>query len=158
MGAPACLCCRVEPPGNPMKIRHLPAALARVLLPAADSNAPAAHADEGLSQPSHTPELGHRLREPGLRMGPAALSDLASKPLDAVISLGGCTASFVSPRGLVVTNHHCAYGIIQYHSAPERDLLAEGFVAATPADELPAAPTSRIYVTQDIRDVTGQVT
>ena len=141
-----------------MKIRLLPAALALALLPAAVLNAPAAHADEGMWQPSQMPELGDRLRELGLRMDPASLSDLASKPLDAVISLGGCTASFVSPQGLVVTNHHCAYGNIQYNSTPERDLLAEGFVAATLADELPAAPTSRIYVTQDIRDVTGQVT
>ena len=141
-----------------MKIRILPAALALSLLPAALLNAPVAHADEGMWQPSQMPELGERLRTLGLRMDPASLSDLAAKPLDAVISLGGCTASFVSPQGLVVTNHHCAYGNIQYNSTPERDLLAEGFVAATLADELPAAPTSRIYVTQDIRDVTAEVT
>lgn len=141
-----------------MKIRILPAALALSLLPAALLNAPAAHADEGMWQPSQMPELTDRLKALGLRMAPEALSDLAAKPLDAVISLGGCTASFVSPRGLVVTNHHCAYGNLQYNSTPERDLLANGFVARSLAEELPAAPTSRIYVTQDIRDVTAQVT
>ncbi|MCE7033267.1 S46 family peptidase [Lysobacter sp. GX 14042] len=141
-----------------MKIRILPAALALSLLPAALLNAPAAHADEGMWQPSQMPELAGRLKALGLRMEPEALSDLAAKPLDAVISLGGCTASFVSPRGLVVTNHHCAYGNLQYNSTPERDLLADGFVARDLAEELPAAPTSRIYVTQDIRDVTAQVT
>ena len=141
-----------------MKIRLLPAALALSLLPAALLNTPAAHADEGMWQPSQMPELSERLRALGLRMDPASLSDLAAKPLDAVISLGGCTASFVSPQGLVVTNHHCAYGAIQYNSSPERNLLEDGFVAADLGAELAAEPNARIYVTQDIRDVTGQVT
>lgn len=135
-----------------MNLRTLPAALLLVLIPAV------AGADEGMWQPSQMPELADQLAARGLRMDPAALSDLAAKPLDAVISLGNCTASFVSPQGLVVTNHHCAYGAIQYNSTPERDLLAEGFVAADFGQELPAEPNARIYVTQDIRDVTEQVT
>ena len=117
----------------------------------------AAHADEGMWKPSQMPQLADQLKARGLQLDPAALSNLAGKPLDAVISLGGCTASFVSPQGLVVTNHHCGYGAIQYNSTPERDLLANGFVAASLAEELPADPNARIYVTQDIADVTGRI-
>ena len=117
----------------------------------------AAHADEGMWRPSQMPQLATQLKARGLQMDPAALSNLAGKPLDAVISLGGCTASFVSPQGLVVTNHHCGYGAIQYNSTPERDLLTNGFVAGSFAEELPADPNARIYVTQDISDVTARV-
>src|SRR5690606_2706825 len=138
-----------------MRTTTLAAALAATLIAAA---APAAHADEGMWKPSQMPQLAAQLKARGLQMDPAALSNLAGKPLDAVISLGGCTASFVSPQGLVVTNHHCGYGAIQYNSTPERDLLATGFVAGSLAEELPADPNARIYVTQAITDVTGQVT
>ena len=119
---------------------------------------PSAHADEGMWKPSQMPQLAAQLKARGLEMDPAALSNLAGKPLDAVISLGGCTASFVSPQGLVVTNHHCGYGAIAYNSTPERDLLTNGFVAGSLAEELPADPNARVYVTQAITDVTGKVT
>ena len=135
-----------------MPLRILTAALVAALL------STAASADEGMWEPRQMPELAAQLKARGLQMDPEDLSNLAAKPLDAVISLGGCTASFVSPRGLVVTNHHCGYGAIQYNSTPERDLLADGFVAKDFATELPADPNARIYVTQDIRDVTDQVT
>ncbi|MET0209600.1 MAG: S46 family peptidase, partial [Burkholderiaceae bacterium] len=59
--------------------------------------------------------------------------------------------------GLVVTNHHCAYGSIQYNSTPQRDLLKNGFLAASLADELPAAPGSRVLVTVAQTDVSAQV-
>ncbi|MFA0373155.1 S46 family peptidase, partial [Vibrio sp. 10N.222.54.F6] len=77
--------------------------------------------------------------------------------MNAVISLGGCTASFVSPKGLVVTNHHCAYGSIQYNSTPEKNLLKDGFLAKSFAEELPATPGSRIYVTEAVTNVTDDV-
>ena len=138
--------------GAPVNLRILSTALAVALV------APVAHADEGMWQPSQMPELAAQLKARGLKMDPAALSTLAAKPLDAVISLGGCTASFVSPTGLVVSNHHCVYGAVQYNSTPERDLLTNGFVAKTLADELPAEPNARIYVTQEIADVTARIT
>jgi len=77
--------------------------------------------------------------------------------MNAIASLGGCSASFVSPQGLVVSNHHCVYGSIQYNAKPDRDLLTNGFLAATLGDELPAAPGSRIFVIEDLRDVTADV-
>ena len=117
----------------------------------------AAQADEGMWRPSQMRELAAQLKARGLKLDPASLADLAGKPLDAVISLGGCTASFVSPKGLVVTNHHCGYGAIQYNSTPERNLLSNGFVAGSFADELSSTPNARIYVTQEISDVTARI-
>src|SRR6185436_6308076 len=85
-------------------------------------------ADEGMWMPQQVPRLADDLRKLGIQIDPARLSDLTGDPLGAVISLGGCTASFVSPDGLIVTNHHCAFGSIQHNSTPERDLIAGGFL------------------------------
>jgi len=111
-------------------------------------------AEEGMWLPGQTPALGDKLKEAGLELSPADLGNLTVAPLNAIVSLGGCSASFVSPDGLVATNHHCVYGSIQYNSKPGQDYLADGFLAKTNADELQAAPGSRIYVIEDLRDVT----
>jgi hypothetical protein len=115
------------------------------------------HADEGMWQPHQMADLADVLKARGLQMDPRELTELTRHPLNAVIGFGFCTASFVSPQGLVVTNHHCALGAIQYNSTPERNLLRDGFLAATPADELPADPTMRVYVTDAIDEVTARV-
>lgn len=128
-----------------------------LLAAAALASATAAHADEGMWMPKQLPQIAKALKAGGLALDPAKLNDLTAFPMGAVVSLGGCTASFVSPQGLVVTNHHCAYGSIQYNSKPDRDLLKNGFYATTLADELPAAPGSRILVTVDMKDVTADV-
>nr|WP_271008846.1 S46 family peptidase [Paucibacter sp. B51] len=116
-----------------------------------------AQAEEGMWMPQQLPQISKALKQAGLKIDPAKLSQLTEFPMGAVISLAGCTASFVSPQGLVVTNHHCAYGSIQFNSTPERDLLKKGFLAADYKDELPAAPGSRVLVTVDVRDVSAQV-
>ncbi len=114
----------------------------------------AAVAEEGMWLPSQTPELAPKLKEAGLEIDPAMLSDLKSAPLNAIVSLGGCSAAFLSPDGLVASNHHCVYGSIQYNSKPGQDYLTDGFLAKTNADEVQAAPGSRIFVIEDLRDVT----
>lgn len=119
--------------------------------------APAIYAAEGMWMPQQVPQLGDQLRKMGLQIDPNRFADLTGDPMGAVISLGGCTASFVSPEGLVVTNHHCAFGSIQHNSTPERDLITNGFLAATKADELPASPGSRVFVTTKIEDVTSRI-
>lgn len=116
-----------------------------------------AHANEGMWMPSQLPQITKDLKAAGLALDPAKLTQLTQFPMGAIVSLGGCTASFVSPQGLVVTNHHCAYGSIQFNSNPQRDLLKNGFLAASFADELPAAPGSRVLVTEAVRDVTAEV-
>ncbi|MGQ5702114.1 S46 family peptidase [Sandaracinobacteroides sp. A072] len=114
-------------------------------------------AAEGMWLPSQAPLLAERLKADGLEIPAAALADLGAAPMNAIASLGGCSASFVSPEGLVATNHHCVYGSIQYNSSPERDLLTNGFLARTRAEELPAAPGARILVIEELRDVTAAV-
>ncbi|MDP6414107.1 MAG: S46 family peptidase, partial [Gammaproteobacteria bacterium] len=87
---------------------------------------------------------------------PENLSSLDKFPMNAIVSLGGCSASFVSPQGLVVTNHHCVYGSIQYNSSPQNNLLVDGFLAKQIDEEIPAAPGTRVYVTEEVTDVTDR--
>ncbi|TLZ04881.1 MAG: S46 family peptidase, partial [Gammaproteobacteria bacterium] len=54
----------------------------------------------------------------------------------ATARLSNCTASFVSPDGLMLTNHHCAAGCLDEHSSPEHNLLHSGFLARTRDEEL----------------------
>ncbi len=85
-------------------------------------------------------------------------SDLANPlvaPLNAVVSLGGCTGSFVSRDGLVVTNHHCVQGALQFNSTPAKNLVEDGFLAKTRGDELPAGPSQKISVAQAFTDITA---
>lgn len=114
-------------------------------------------ADEGMWLPEQLPDLADTLETLGLELDPATLADLHAHPLAAVISLGGCSASFVSEHGLVVTNHHCAVGALQQNSDVDSNLLAEGFLAESRADEVWAGPGSRVYVTESIEDVTETV-
>lgn len=115
------------------------------------------YADEGMWQPKQLPTMKKELRKMGLKINPKKLSQLTEYPMNAVISLGGCTASFVSPKGLVATNHHCAYGSIQFNSSADNNLLENGFLAKTFDEELQAAPGSRVYVTEEVIDITDKV-
>ena len=134
-----------------MKSRTIVIATVGILL-----SAPAG-ADEGMWLPRQTPHLAETLKGKGLELDPKTLADLQKAPMNAIASLGGCSAAFLSPQGLVATNHHCVYGSIQYNSKPGQDYLTDGFLAATLSDELPAAPGSRIYVIEDLRDVTQEM-
>ena len=116
-----------------------------------------AHADEGMWMPRQLPQVAPQLKDAGLQLDPATLTKLTEFPMGAIVSLGGCSASFVSPQGLVATNHHCVYASVAHNSTPQRDLLAHGFLAKSFAEELPAAPGSRIFVTREVRDVSARV-
>ena len=59
----------------------------------------------------------------GVELPVAALADPLSDPLAAVVSLGGCTGSFVSPDGLVITNHHCVQQSLQINAKPDHNLV-----------------------------------
>ena len=114
-------------------------------------------ADEGMWQPNQLPTIAKQLTKAGLKLNPNDLTDLTGFPMGAIVSLGGCTASFVSDKGLVASNHHCVYGSIQYNSTAENNLLENGFLAKSFDEELPATPGSRIYVTEEINEVTELV-
>ena len=115
-------------------------------------------AKEGMFTPEQLPQIAGDLKNTGLEISPETLSDLTGFPMGAIVSLGGCSASFVSGQGLAVTNHHCARGSVQYNSTPDNNYLENGFLAKELADELPAAPGTRMFVTVDFADVTSRVT
>jgi hypothetical protein len=75
----------------------------------------------------------------------------------ASVRFGGASGSFVSPDGLVLTNHHVGQGAIQNLSTKDRDLMKTGFYARTRAEEL-KAPGMELMVLQEIEDVTAKVT
>lgn len=69
---------------------------------------------------------------------------------------GGCSASFVSGQGLVLTNHHCVRDCVEDLSTRSRDLLARGFVARTQAEER-RCPKLELNQLVEIADVTARV-
>src|SRR6266542_1511159 len=68
----------------------------------------------------------------------------------------GGSGSFVSPHGLVLTNHHVALGQLQKVSTPEKDYVRDGFYARTPAEEL-NCPDLELNVLQSMENVTVRV-
>ncbi len=120
------------------------------------------HADEGQWMPRQIPELdAATLARLGLQLPLEALhatdgSGNETGLLAAVVNLSGCSAAFVSPDGLIATNHHCAYGAIQAASSVEHDYLADGFLARTRAEELPAKNTT-VQIVESVTDVTAQI-
>ena len=76
--------------------------------------------------------------------------------LASVRLAGGCSGSFVSPGGLVLTNHHCAHACIEQVSTPKRDLVKSGYYARTPGEEL-KCPEMEINQLVSITDVTARM-
>jgi len=76
--------------------------------------------------------------------------------LSAVRIAGGCSASIVSPEGLVLTNHHCAHQCIEQLSTQKQDFVKTGFFAKTLADEV-RCPEMELNQLVEITDVTKRV-
>ncbi len=117
------------------------------------------HALDGKWTPAQVLEIdAARLKQQGLKLPPAALWDAkrGTGLLTGTVNIGGCSGAFVSATGLIVTNHHCLFGAVQEHSTPQRDLITDGFLARTQAEELPAS-TLRVEVPKRFTDVTAQV-
>jgi len=76
--------------------------------------------------------------------------------LSATVQINGCTASFVSADGLLVTNHHCGFDAVSQLSSVEHNWLRDGFAAPSRAAELPA-PGMVAFVLKRIEDVTATV-
>jgi len=76
--------------------------------------------------------------------------------VDALVNVGGCTGSFVSNEGLIITNHHCAFSAVQLASTPENDYLNNGFVAKTREQELEGKGLT-CRITDSYEDVSDQV-
>lgn len=113
-------------------------------------------ADEGMWLLTQLPQLN--LQEKGLELTPEQVYSPDQISIsDAIVWLGGCSASFVSENGLLVTNHHCAYGALQRASSKQGvDYIRDGFLAADRTQELPALG-SNAYVLEEITDVTSEI-
>ncbi len=117
-----------------------------------------AYAVEGKWTPEQVLEHDPKwLKELGLQLPPEELwSREGGGLLEAAVRIEGCTAGIISPEGLVITNHHCAFGILQQHSTPARDLITHGFLAASRTDELPGEG-AHLTVPHRTTDVTAEV-
>lgn len=111
--------------------------------------------DEGMYPLSDLDRAG--LRQAGLEID---LKDIYNPGevglVDALVRVGGCTGSFVSENGLIITNHHCAYSAVQLASTPEQDYLTRGFVADTREKEIQAQGLT-IRITIGYEDVSDRV-
>ncbi|MBD3384109.1 hypothetical protein GF407_04200 [candidate division KSB1 bacterium] len=93
--------------------------------------------DSGMWLPHQIEALN--LKSEGLELDPATLfKEDGTGLMSAVVYLGGGTGEFVSPEGLILTNHHVAFGAIQRASTEESDYISKGFLAKTREEEIPA--------------------
>lgn len=111
--------------------------------------------DEGMFPLSDLDRAG--LRQAGLKISEADIYNPGQVGLvDALVRVGGCTGSFVSPDGLIITNHHCAFSAVQLASTPANDYLKNGFLADTRAKEIQAQGLT-IRITDSYEDVSDRI-
>ncbi len=115
-----------------------------------------APAEKGMYPPGMLPGL--QLEKKGLNIPVTDIYNPDSVSLiDAICIVGGgCTGSFVSDRGLILTNHHCAFRAVQAASSKEHDYLHDGFIARSPDEEI-IAKGYTIKITESYRDVSQEV-
>ncbi len=116
-------------------------------------------AAEGKWTPQQLGQLDRQaLADLGLGVPVSTLWDPAtgSGLLRAVVDIDGCTASVVSPDGLLLTNHHCVYSMLQQQSTPQADLISSGFLAAERGAELPGYGSAAL-VPMRFTDVTTEI-
>lgn len=116
-------------------------------------------ADEGMWIPMLVDRLNYAdMQKLGLQLTAEEIYSINQSSLkDAIVQFGrGCTGEIISNQGLLITNHHCGYGQIQYHSSIEHDYLTDGFWAMSLEEELPnQGLTVRFLVRME--DVTGEM-
>jgi len=119
----------------------------------------------GFSQISFKPEEGmfplnylniNDLKNAGIKLEADQIFNPSGVSLtDALVRVGGCTGSFISEEGLIITNHHCVYGNVARLSNIDHNYLEDGFVAGDKSAELPVSMPCRI--TQSYEDVSDEV-
>jgi len=111
-------------------------------------------ADEGMWPISEIHKLD--LQSKGLEISPKEIFNPDGLSLIQAVVQVGATGSFVSPEGLIITNHHVAYGSVQAASTKEKDYIKHGFLARSRSEEIPAkGRTARI--TESYREVSDKV-
>jgi len=112
-------------------------------------------ADEGMYPISEIHKLNLKVK--GLKIDPKDVYNPSGVSLiDAIVMVGGCTGSFVSPDGLILTNHHCAFSGVQAASTKEKDYITDGFIARTRNEEIPARGYT-VRITESYRGVSKEV-
>jgi hypothetical protein len=119
-----------------------------------------AFADEGMWLPLHIDRLNQvDMEKMGLQLTAEEIYSINQSSLkDAIVNLGGgfCTGEIISKEGLLLTNHHCGYSLIQKHSTVENDILTNGFWAQSKSDEKPNEGLFVQFLVR-IEDVTNKV-
>ncbi|MBI9070860.1 MAG: S46 family peptidase [Melioribacteraceae bacterium] len=111
--------------------------------------------EEGMYPLSEVGKLD--LVKAGLKIDPQELyNPNGTSLIDALVNIGGCTGSFVSEDGLVITNHHCAFGAISRASTPETNFLSDGFVAKDKSEEIPAKGYT-VRIMESYKDVSEEI-
>ena len=117
-------------------------------------------ADEGMWLPSLIQKLNIKdMQQMGFELTAEDIYNINNSSLkDAVVALdrGSCTGELISEDGLLLTNHHCGFGEIQYHSSVEHDYLRDGFWAKSFDEELPN-PGKTVSFLVRIEDVSDRV-
>ena len=109
-------------------------------------------------EPYELTKLQKQLKQSGFSKDVSGLTDLFSHPMNAIVSLGGCSAAFVSPDGLIATNYHCIESsFLQFNSSKNENLFETGFVAKTKDAEKRSAPGARVYITTSSTEITDDV-
>ena len=112
-------------------------------------------AEEGMYPLSEIHKLD--LQKAGLQIGIDEIYNPNGVSLiDALVKINGCTGSFVSDQGLMITNHHCAFKAISNASRPEQNYLEDGFLAREFETEIPAEGYV-VRITESYEDVTDQI-
>lgn len=97
------------------------------------------------------------LVEAGLKIDPKEVYNPNGISLtDALVQLSGCTGSFISDKGLIITNHHCAFGAIARSSTVDKNYLENGFHAQSLEEEIPA-PGYTCRITESYKDVSDEI-
>jgi len=113
------------------------------------------NADEGMYPLSELSKLN--LQAAGIELKPQQIFNPEGvSVVDGICRVNGCTGSFLSSEGLIVTNHHCAFDAIQKASSSQNDYLRNGFVAKSKSEEIPA-PGYTVRITESYRDVSQEV-
>ena len=111
--------------------------------------------EEGMYPLSDIPK--DALVEAGLKINPDDIYNPDGISLiDALVNIGGCTGSFVSENGLIITNHHCAFRAVNNASTPEHNYLEEGFLAEDIKDEIPSSGYT-VRITESYEDVSEKI-
>src|SRR5438094_4461921 len=114
--------------------------------------------DEGMFLPDTLSQLPlKKLQQRGLKIPITDIYNPNGPSIkDAVVIIDGGTGEFLSPEGLMLTNHHVAFDALVAASDQSKDYAANGYLAKTRAEELPAKGYN-VTITQDLKDITSEI-